>query len=291
MRVPLFSLRGFDMAYPENKTQLSVTFPMNYMHITSNSPRYNLPCHWHTNFEIIRIISGKATVTLNNTVRIYSEGDVLFITPGHLHGLTPDNCVYECILFGLSMLRLETKLNSSILHSIESHTLMVNPYLSENCRRVLPVVRDLSHSLSQKRPGYEFRAEAYVFLLFSIIIEEHLYTECNNDFVTLERLDAIKSVLSYISSNYMNPITLDDLASQAGMNPKYLCRYFKTLTDRTPIDYLNYYRVECSCEMLASHNKSIKEIAIACGFTDQSYYIKTFRKYKGTTPKQYTKLL
>ena len=279
------------MAYSENKSQLSITFPINYIHISQNSPHYNLPCHWHTHFEIIRIISGKATFTLNNTVKTYSEGDVLFITPGHLHGLTPDNCVYECIMFELSMLRLETKLNSSVLHSIESHTLMVNPFISENCRRILPVVRDLSHTLSQKRPGYEFRAEAFMFLLFSIIIEEHLYSDSNNDFVTLERLETIKSVLSYISANYMKQLTLDDLASEAGMNPKYLCRYFKTLTDRTPIDYLNYYRVECSCEMLASHDMTIKEIAAACGFSDQSYFIKTFHKYKGTTPKQYTKML
>ncbi len=79
------------------------------------------------------------------------------------------------------------------------------------------------------------------------------------------------------------------LARIAGMNPKYFCRYFRSMTGRTPIDYLNYYRVECACEMLSTKDISVKETAISCGFSDESYFVKTFRKYKNTTPKQFTR--
>ena len=71
------------------------------------------------------------------------------------------------------------------------------------------------------------------------------------------------------------------------MNPKYFCRYFRSMTERTPIDYLNYYRIECACEMLSTKDISIKEVALSCGFNDESYFIKTFHKYKGITPKQF----
>ena len=84
-------------------------------------------------------------------------------------------------------------------------------------------------------------------------------------------------------------ISLDDLSRIAGMNPKYFCRYFRSLTGRTPIDYLNYYRIECASEMLSTKDITIREVAISCGFNDESYFIKTFNKYKGITPKQFMK--
>ena len=59
----------------------------------------------------------------------------------------------------------------------------------------------------------------------------------------------------------------------------------------SPIDYLNSYRIERSCYQLLTTNLSVTEIAFENGFNDLSYFIKTFRKYKGTTPKKYMKTI
>ena len=61
------------------------------------------------------------------------------------------------------------------------------------------------------------------------------------------------------------------------------------MTHRTPIDYLNYYRIERACYQLITTNLSITEIAYASGFNDLSYFIKTFKKYKGNHSKKYLK--
>ena len=107
------------------------------------------------------------------------------------------------------------------------------------------------------------------------------------DQTSAERITSIKNVLTYITENYQHNISLDTLSKIAGMNPKYFCRYFRNITNRTPIDYLNYYRIESACEMLSTKDISVKEVAFSCGFNDESYFIKTFHKYKGTTPKQF----
>ncbi|HIS78887.1 MAG TPA: helix-turn-helix transcriptional regulator, partial [Candidatus Caccousia stercoris] len=65
------------------------------------------------------------------------------------------------------------------------------------------------------------------------------------------------------------------------------CRYFKELTHRTPIDYLNYYRIEVACEQMVYSHRALTEIAYDCGFTDSSYFIKVFRHYKHMSPTQY----
>ena len=71
------------------------------------------------------------------------------------------------------------------------------------------------------------------------------------------------------------------------MTPKYFCRFFLEMTHRTPIDYLNYQRIEHACYQLVTTDASITDIAYSCGFNDLSYFIKTFKKYKGITPGKY----
>lgn len=273
--------------YKEHKSQGTFNFPIAFYHETPMSPRYYMPYHWHTQYEIIRIISGSFHLTIDDDTAMYHEGDVIFISDGSLHGGTPYDCVYECIVFDMSILLKDNHACAKTIHDILGHRILVNTLLSSDSSEILPIVIDLSMALSEKKTGFEFIIQGYLYLLFGKILEQHLYREQGDNTISAERLISIKKVLEYISENYYNNISLDDLARIAGMNPKYFCRYFRSMTERTPIDYLNYFRVECSCEKLSTSDISVQEAAISCGFNDESYFIKTFHKYKGVTPKQY----
>ena len=93
-----------------------------------------------------------------------------------------------------------------------------------------------------------------------------------------------KKIMEYIDGHYQEDIRLADLAACVNMTPNYFCRYFKEITHRSPMDYLNYYRVEAACERLAYTDKTVSEIAYECGFQDASYFVKVFRHYKNLTP-------
>ncbi|MCR5474073.1 MAG: AraC family transcriptional regulator [Lachnospiraceae bacterium] len=275
--------------YIEHRKQGTFNFPIAYYHQTPLSPRYQMPYHWHTHYEIMRIISGSFHLTLDNETVTYHAGDVIFITQGVLHGGEPDDCIYECIVFDLNMLMKDNHACANTIQNIMNGKIMINRHISQKCDKILPIVKSLCHVLSEKKPGYEFMTQGYLYILIGTIIEEKLYEESVCDTLTKERLNSVKNVLDFISDNYSDSISLGRLARIAGMNPKYFCRYFKSMTGRTPIDYLNYYRVECACEMLSTKNISVKETAISCGFSDESYFVKTFRKYRNTTPKQFTR--
>ena len=100
-------------------------------------------------------------------------------------------------------------------------------------------------------------------------------------------MDQIKSVLEYIEANFSSPLSLEKLAGVVGMNPKYFCRVFTRLTHQSPMDYVNFYRVEQAAFLLSSTDLSITTAAMECGFWDSSYFTKVFKKYKGITPRAY----
>jgi len=62
---------------------------------------------------------------------------------------------------------------------------------------------------------------------------------------------------------------------------------FRDTFQQTPIDYLNYYRIEQACLLLAETLLPITEVAYRCGFNDSAYFVKVFKKYKKLTPKKY----
>ena len=61
------------------------------------------------------------------------------------------------------------------------------------------------------------------------------------------------------------------------------------MTHQTPMDYLNRQRIERACYEISTTDDSITDIAYRNGFNDLSYFIRTFKKYKGTTPGKYKK--
>ena len=79
----------------------TLEFPVEYYYVDRQHPRYQMPFHWHKEWEIIHIIEGTFTVHGDNEVYTAHAGDMVLIRDGMLHGGTPDNCIYECFLFDL----------------------------------------------------------------------------------------------------------------------------------------------------------------------------------------------
>ena len=97
----------------------------------------------------------------------------------------------------------------------------------------------------------------------------------------------IREAVEYIASHYDQEITLAEVAEQTHLNPSYLSTLFRQVTGQTFKEYLNRVRIQEAQRLLTHTDYPIMEISIACGFSDQSYFTKVFRKYTGLTPKQY----
>ncbi len=113
------------------------------------------------------------------------------------------------------------------------------------------------------------------------------FTDCMFEHVPGKNSEVIKKAIKYISKNFADPITLDDVANLVHLNPAYFSTIFKQSTGSSFKEYLNMVRVEESKRLLSNTDYSLIDIAIATGFENQSYFSKVFKKYTGLTPKQF----
>ena len=102
-------------------------------------------------------------------------------------------------------------------------------------------------------------------------------------------MELLNKMTSYIYKNYADKISLRDIAEYGNVSISKCSRMFNLYTKHSPIDFLNLYRLEIASNLLRSTEQSISQISSSCGFDQQSYFNRMFKKEYGCTPLAYRK--
>ena len=100
----------------------------------------------------------------------------------------------------------------------------------------------------------------------------------------------VKKAVSFIQSNYCNPIKVTDVADYVCINRSYLYTLFQSYLGISPQQFLTTFRITKARELLDSTSYPIESIALSCGYSDALVFTKAFHvpkaepqgKYKGT---------
>ncbi len=274
------------MAYNELKQRGTADFPVEYFYIDDTHPRYNMSAHWHSEIEIIRILSGELEIKLNSNEYCAKKGDIIFVNSETVHQAKPENCVYECLVFHVDFLYIDTYSCRFFIESILNRDYIIKEYNPYELSEFHNSANEIFEAVKHKSSGYKFKTIAAFYRFFGVVIDKHLYAlTIGNDTVSQNRkMLRIKEILSFIRNNYEKQISLEDMAEVADMSTKYFGAFFKNMTEKTPFQYLNEYRIEKACLKLLHTDLSVTDIAYSCGFNDLSYFIKTFKRIKGVPP-------
>ena len=276
------------LRYHEDRQRGTFDFPLEYHYLNVYHPRYQMPYHWHEEYEILYIQTGTFVLNLDEQNMTLKPGDVAFIAAGSLHGGVPHECTYECLVFDI---RLLLKCNDQCKQQIGD--VLHKKIAVRSCfRREDSVIRHtippMCDALRSQCAGWEMITLGCLFQFLGECYRAHAYQQLDLQNVRdNKRVLQLKTVFEMIENDYAQKLTLQMLSAAVHMTPKYFCRFFKAATHRTPVDYLNYYRIEAACNEIAATDKNITEIALDVGFSNLSYFIRMFRKYKGLTPGQY----
>lgn len=276
------------LSYNERKKRGTIDFPIELYHLNETHPQYVMAFHWHMEYEIILIRKGEFRVTLDDRELTAREGDVLFVSSGTIHAGEPVDCVYDCIVFDMRMLLQQNHASMPLIRRIIDGEIRIHQELPGEDQKLMEIVHALFSALGYRGMGYQLVVQGCLYQMLGVILQKGYYSSAPlHENRNYKKVGQLKKVLALIEENYHTPLTLEQLSASAGMSPKYFCRFFQEMTHHTPIEYLNICRIEHACYQLITTGDSVTDIAFNCGFNDLSYFIKTFRRYKGTTPKRY----
>ncbi|WP_437917665.1 AraC family transcriptional regulator [Sphingobacterium sp. LRF_L2] len=97
----------------------------------------------------------------------------------------------------------------------------------------------------------------------------------------------INKILEYIRIHYKYKVKLDDISQVAGMTTNSFCRYFKQKTGKTPVQFINEFRIGQACRLLTETDLTIKEICYDSGFQNFVSFHKIFKEVIKSTPLSY----
>lgn len=295
----------YTASFYEKKKHGTMNFPAAYYFVDQNHPQYNMPFHWHTEWELIRVKEDLLILHIDEEEITAEEGDILMIRDSMFHGGALTEGTYDCLVFDFYGLFRDMAPIKEFVRPFYRLNLLPQVHYkrseySEICK-IAAEIMDANYNYFEEKnknagpEGDGWRELATVgglSRLFGLILQEGLFKENKLESVrSAHRISRIKNVLEYVEKHYQVPISLGELAEVAGMNPQYFCRAFKEITMQSPMDYVIFYRLEQAAKLLAATDLSVMEVALECGFNDCSYFIRVFKKQKGMTPNQYRKSL
>jgi len=97
----------------------------------------------------------------------------------------------------------------------------------------------------------------------------------------------LRRVLEYMEAKYMEPLSLDDLARAAGVSRFHFVRIFRAQVGVTPHRHVVRLRMDAAAAMLAETDRSVLDIALACGYHTAGHFAAAFRRHFSKAPCEY----
>ena len=233
--------------------------------------------HIHETFSIGINLEEKSIYTNKNKTYEFDVGMLAVVNPNEVHScnpiLTTPNQYYMMYLDKMWCYGIQ----KSICDDIEAfrafpEDILYDAVLYEKFQTLCEMLlSDIS----------TFEKENELILFFTELFKPYLEAS------TTKTIDPIfETILSYLEKNYQENISLEELSKKFDLNSFYIIRLFKSNLGITPHAYLLNIKINEAKKMLkASH--SIVDVALECGFSDQSHFHRHFVKIVATTPKAY----
>ena len=248
--------------------------------------------HWHDEVEILYIMHGTLFVNINGIDYIGNKGDIFFINKGEIHEMYGKSAdlKYYAFVFDIKILFFEREdfVQKNFLTPIDKGEVIFKNRLAKNeeTRAIMEKI-----VLLNLKPGvaYMLKTKAELLQFMSVLFETGEYSNKEKSLHIETKSELKKDIVSYINENCSDRIMLSDIAKRFNMSPKYFCRFFKNNFGKTFIEYVNEVRIENAINMLSDKN-TVTEAALTCGFSNMSYFTRTFKKITGRTPSEYQRI-
>ena len=256
-----------------------------FIHIVDRycDPSWEVKPARHNFHNFIFVISGKGTRITDGIEYSMSPGTLVYHSPGQSFGYTTSETdLIHC--YGVNFYLSSACCDDGVWSHAKVDQLPFNTEMKiPNNELLIKYLSNLTLVWNESKNNSQLKCHS---LFLNILYE--LSRQLRQQQSDAQLLYKLECVTSYIHNHYNKNITLKHLADLVDFNPNYFSSVFKKSTDFTPVQYINYIRIEKACEYL-SIGYSVKETAALVGYNDSFYFSKTFKKLKGISPSEYAK--
>ncbi|HYC61359.1 MAG TPA: AraC family transcriptional regulator [Thermoanaerobaculia bacterium] len=212
--------------------------------------------HMHEHSYLTLIVDGSLTERFSHRAERFGRGDVQFMRAGEVHSNEyemPTRCMHV---------------------EVDDGAFVTGPLRDPRSSFLAAMIRDEFQQRDDLAPL------AIDGLLFALLARS-----ARKRFDDAPRWFA--RVREAVHASFREKVTLDELSRIAGVHAAHVCREFHRRTGRTIGAYIRELRIAHACRLLDGSSASLAEIALECGFADQSHFASAFRRTMGMTPGRY----
>ena len=238
---------------------------------------YSTEVNWHGNTEIQICTRGEGFVILGGRKTKFEVGDVVVANSNVLHYTGTDTSIaYDCIILDTEFSRQSgidlSKINFEENFRDDDVVSLFGAIKEERCKNDILKVAKLRE------------------LTLKLLI---LLCECHMSAYDIGKQNKqahklVTEAITYIRTNYSQRLSLDGIAKNVFTNKYTLSRIFKEMTGQTVVEYINAFRCRQAARLIRD-GALISESARLCGFSNMSFFTKTFKQYIGCLPSEYRK--
>ena len=257
--------------------------------IHNSGVEHVVPRHWHTSFEISYVVSGQNDYFyLDGNEFTQSEGEIVVVNPYQVHALSLPN--------SKKRIAMTLMLPKDFLQmvGIDFRDVRIQNRISEknsNTKQLNGLFKKLYEcTLSKNEDNKIIKQIGFTCLIFSKLMD--FWSEkidLGRNIAIYKGLNYLEPVLAWMEKNYMNSISISDMAKKAKLSPSYFAHIFKKYIQQSPMDYLVRIRLQHARQLLVNTDNTISQVAEKTGFISYISFVNAFKKLYRITPKKFQK--
>ena len=244
---------------------------------------------FHEEIEIKYFYGADSAMMVNSRMLAVKEGDIVVVNPYELHSNMSIDAYderYYLLMVGLDFFNDIPDGVNLRKFLISDGKKIVNHIKGD--KRLGIIIARVIEEMRDEKPYYRLIVKNLMSEFFALLLRDHIseVDASNHETLDIKSVKVISPALARIHASYGERLTVEELAELCFVSKYHFCRVFKQVMNMTAVQYLIKYRVDMADAMLGNTDKSVGEVIALCGFNDESYFYRCFKRIKGRSPKK-----
>ncbi|MBC9933528.1 AraC family transcriptional regulator [Chitinophaga qingshengii] len=265
-----------------------------------NLPAFSTEFHFHKECQLVHVVESAGRRIIGDNVEYFESGELVFVGSN-----VPHVWYNEASYFG----------NKKQLQA-RSMVINIEPSLLKECFSLFGNLSQLESWMHTAQRSIQFYGpckdnivtlmkrmlteqgirQSSSFMELIVLLteakEHRLLTSKNYENLFKDKDQTrMEAVFKHIFRHFRREIPLTEIAAVASMNTYSFCRFFKSRTQQSFVDFVNELRISYACRLIQEKEMNMSELASMAGFNHTTHFNRLFKRKKGLTPKEYRKSL